>query len=64
MLVKKLLGHKSLNNTQIYVQLLLDQADDYSCEIAKTLQEATKLIEDGFGYVTEMEGARLFRKRK
>jgi hypothetical protein len=31
---------------------------------AKTFQEPTQLIEGGFEYVTEMEGYKLFRKRK
>ena len=64
LLVMKLLGHKSLSNTQRYIQLLPDLADDYICEVAITLQEATKLIENGFEYVTEMESKKLFRKRK
>jgi hypothetical protein len=37
---------------------------DYTCKTAKTLEEATLLIEDGFEYVTEMDGVKLFRKRK
>jgi integrase len=63
-LVMKLLGHKCLNNTQRYIQLLPDLSDDYVCDIAKTLQEAMKLVENGYEYVTEMDGAKLFRKRK
>jgi len=60
----KLLGHKCLSNTQRYIQLLPDLSDDYVCDIAKTLQEARKLVENGYEYVTEMGGAKLFRKRK
>jgi hypothetical protein len=60
----KLLGHKCLNNTQRCIQLLPDLSDDYVCDIAKTLQEAMKLVENGYEYVTEMDGAKLFRKRK
>jgi integrase len=63
-LVMKLLGHKCLNNTQRYIQLLPDLSDDYVCDIAKTLQEAMKLVENGYEYVTEMDGVKLFRKRK
>jgi len=38
--------------------------DDYTSAVARTLQEARQLIEAGFEYVTEMEGAKVFRKRK
>ena len=37
---------------------------NYTCKVAKTLEEVTALIEAGFEYVTEMGGAKLFRKRK
>jgi len=63
-LVMKILGHKSLSNTQKYIQLLPDLADDFVCETARNVQEAMKLIETGFEYITEMDGLRLFRKRK
>jgi integrase len=63
-LVMKILGHKSLSNTQRYIQLLPDLSDDFVCETAKTLQEAMKLIENGFEYITEMDGQKIFRKRK
>jgi len=62
--VMRLLGHKNIDNTLIYTQLIDVQDDDYVCKSAKTLQEATQLIEGGFEYVTEMEGYKLFRKRK
>jgi hypothetical protein len=38
--------------------------DDYMVKVAKTLDEACKLLEVGFEYVTEMDGVKLFRKRK
>jgi len=38
--------------------------DDYTSAMAETLREARQLIEAGFEYVTEMEGAKVFRKRK
>ena len=31
---------------------------------ARTVEEASKLIEVGFDYVTEIDGVKLFRKRK
>jgi len=36
----------------------------YTCRTAKNLKEATKLIEAGFEYVTEIAGCKLFRRRK
>jgi hypothetical protein len=33
-------------------------------KIAATLDEACKLLETGFEYVTDMDGKQLFRKRK
>ncbi len=32
--------------------------------VAKTVNEARALIESGFDYVTEIDGFKLFRKRK
>ncbi len=65
LLVKSLLGHKDLRTTLRYVQLLGDLAnDDFICKTAKNIGEAIVRIEMGFGYVTEMNGVKLFRKRK
>ena len=36
--------------------------DHYICKVAKTVQDATELVELGFDYVTEMDGVKLFRK--
>jgi hypothetical protein len=41
-----------------------EHTDEYSSATAKTLEEAQKLIEAGFDYVTEIEGIKLFIKRK
>ena len=63
--VKALLGHKDLRTTLRYTQLLESlENDEYHCKTAKTIQEASNLIENGFEYVTEMDGLKLFRKRK
>ena len=58
------LGHRSLKNTMRYVQLIDFEDDEFTSAVARTLQEACQLIEAGFEYVTEMEGAQIFRKRK
>ncbi len=62
--VKWLLGHRRLENRLVYTHLVNFESDDYVCKIAKTLEEASALIEAGFEYVTEMDGVKLFRKRK
>ena len=65
--VQKLLGHKSVLNTQIYVNLeqaIFDVNEDCDVKVAETLDEACKLLEVGFEYVTDMDGKKLFRKRK
>jgi len=62
--VQQVLGHRDLRNTLIYINLekaLFQNAnDEYHVKVAQTLEEATKLLEVGFEYVTDMEGAKLF----
>jgi integrase len=60
----RFLGHKSIKNTLRYVHLIDFNKDDYHVSVAKTVDEACKLVEQGFEYVTEMDGVKLFRKRK
>lgn len=62
--VKALLGHKDLRTTLRYTQLIDFPNDEWTCCVAKNLQEACQLAEQGFEYVTEMDGAKIFRKRK
>jgi len=64
LLVKELLGHKKIETTLIYTQLTNNENDEYVSAIAKTVEEARKLIEEGFEFVTEMDGVKIFRKRK
>jgi len=67
--VKQLLGHKSLRNTEVYINLeqaIFSEGDDseYTTRIAKTVKGARALLEVGFEYITDMDGFKLFRKRK
>jgi hypothetical protein len=62
--VKQLLGHKNINNTFIYTHLVSFESDDWVCKVESSLEEAVQLVEAGFEYVTEVEGKKLFRKRK
>jgi hypothetical protein len=41
-----------------------ETADQYTVKVASKLEEACKLAELGFEVVTEMEGKKIFRKRK
>ncbi|MGQ9642068.1 MAG: tyrosine-type recombinase/integrase [Candidatus Bathycorpusculaceae bacterium] len=63
--VMRILGHKSIQNTLIYIHLVDFKEDEYIAKVAKTENEVCKLIEAGFEYVcTATDGVMLFRKRK
>ena len=63
--VQKVLGHKNIKTTIRYTQLLsLPQNEEYICKAAKTVEEATQLIESGFQHVTSINDVQLFRKLK
>ena len=66
--VKKLLGHKRLQSTEIYINLeqavFTEENDEFHVKAVKTLEEACKLIEVGFEYVTDIDDCKIFRKRK
>jgi integrase len=63
--LKQQMGHRKIETTLIYTQLLQFEKDDnYTCKVAQNVEQATELIENGFEYVTEMDGLKLFRKRK
>jgi len=64
--VMKLLGHRNIKNTLIYTQLIKPNDDDseYISKVARTIDEARLLVEAGFEYVCDVEGVKLFRKRK
>jgi integrase len=66
--LKRLLGHRSVLSTQIYVNmeqaLFSGNANEYHVKAVSTVQETTALIEASFEYVTGIEGKQFFRKRK
>lgn len=66
LLVKKLLGHKRIENTMKYTQLIQFKDDDYTVKVATDIEKAKELVKAGFEYVTGEyhDGGKLFRKRK
>lgn len=46
--VKNMLGHKRLENTEIYTHLVEFESDECHVAHAKTIAEEDKLIESGF----------------
>ena len=62
---KQQMGHKKIETTLIYTQLLqFEKDDDYTCKVAQNLEQATQLIQAGFEYLGNIHGHELFRKRK
>jgi integrase len=64
LLVKKLLGHKKIENTMKYTQLIQFKDSEYEVTTATTIEEAKTVLSAGFEYVTEKDGIMLFRKPK
>jgi hypothetical protein len=63
--VKAILGHKDLRTTLHYTQLIETlENDEYHCKTATTIEEAKNLIENGFEYHDQIDGIKLYRKRK
>jgi len=67
--VKELLGHKSIQSTQVYIHIerslfLNATPDEYHVKVAKTQEEITQLLETGFEYVLQKDDLAYFRKRK
>jgi len=64
LLVQKILGHKQIQNTMKYVQLISFQEDEYDVSAATTIEEDEQLLKAGFEYVTERNGIKLYRRPK
>jgi hypothetical protein len=62
--VMQLLGHKNIRNTLVYTHLVNFETDEFVCKVAKTVEEASALVESGFDYVTDVDDLKLFRRRK
>lgn len=68
--VQKLLGHKSVQSTMVYIDYEAacfgnPSKEEFTVKVAANLNEACKLVAAGFEYVTEYDqGSKVFRKRK
>jgi len=61
------LGDRKIENTLLYIQLeeaLFQGTEDYISKVAKTEAEICKLVDEGFDYVCDFQGSKVFRKRK
>ncbi|MEM2110728.1 MAG: site-specific integrase [Candidatus Bathyarchaeia archaeon] len=62
--VMKRLGHRNIQNTLIYTQMIQFETEEYHSAVAENIDEARKLVEIGFEFVCAHETHMLFRKRK
>ena len=66
--VMKLLGHKNIENTMIYINveqaLFHEENQEFHVRVAQKPDEIKSLLEAGFEYVCEKDGLLFFRKRK
>ena len=66
--VKKILGHKSLQSTEIYINieqaLFQEEPDEFHVKATSDPKEIQQLLEVGFEYVCSKDGLLFFRKRK
>jgi integrase len=58
------LGHKNINNTQIYTHLIDFKSEEYEVQVAETVEEAKKLREAGFEHYDTIGDKHLYSRRK
>jgi integrase/predicted RNA-binding Zn-ribbon protein involved in translation (DUF1610 family) len=62
--VKKLLGHKRIENTMKYISMIHFKDDQFEVTTATTIEEAKQVLSAGFEYVTQKDSIMLFRRPK
>lgn len=60
----KMLGHRNIQNTLVYTQLVNFEGDEYYSAVAQTVDEARKLVESEFTFVCDLQGMKIFSKHK
>jgi hypothetical protein len=64
----QILGHKYVTSTQKYINAAKAYADavyhEHESRIATTKEKASKLIDVGFEYHMEIDGCKIFRRKK
>lgn len=53
-----------IEDTLIHAHLIRFSDEEFVSAVARTVDEARKLVEAGFEYVTDIHGVKIFRKRK
>ena len=46
--VMKMLGHRNINNTLKYTQLIKTEEDEFISKVAKTVEETCSMVELGY----------------
>jgi len=62
--VQRKMGHRSIKNTLIYIDLVDFKNEEYISKVAHKPEEIQELIESGFEYICQKGGLAFFRKRK
>jgi integrase len=62
--VKKLLGHKRIENTMKYIHMVHFKDDEFEVATATTVEEIKQLVAVGFEKIDEMKGIHVFRRPK
>lgn len=66
--VKNFLGHKSVKNTEIYINIenamFEPSSDEFTVKVVQTAEEVKDLLEIGFEYVCQKDNLMFLRKRK
>jgi integrase len=62
--VKAQMGHRKINTTLRYTQLIELKEDSFTVKVASTIDEFTSFLESGFEYITDYGESKVLRKRK
>jgi integrase len=64
--VQRALGHRRIQQTLTYIHTIVDgfEDEDFITATAKTAKEACELLENGFDFIQDFDGIKIYRKRK